>query len=103
MNDIEVIKTSQLRIKHPDCCLIHVHTKLNMGKTKLIVKKDVLFGSFIYVLRRKCKDINSATAIFALINDVVPMHTHSIGDISSRYADSYGILHVDVFVHETYG
>ncbi len=73
-----------------------------IDRSKFLVPRDLTFGQFIYVIRKRMK-IDSDKSLFVFANGVLPPSTNLLQDIYERYADDDGFLYLKYDFENTFG
>ena len=105
--EVDMIKT-----KYPNYIPIIVRTKkgtkknsdLILNKTKYLVGEEITISQFIYIIRKKIKNLNNSDSIYIFINNSLPIQTKTLGSIYSEYKNiETDMLFVTVCKENTFG
>ena len=99
-------RSSIMRSKYPSKIpIVVVPAKdIKCKNTQFLVEKDTSFASFLALVRKTyIQDLKSHEAVFCMIGNVLPPTTDLLSALYSRYAESDGILYIDVKKEATFG
>ena len=93
--------------KYPNRIPIIVNRKkdsniADIGKSKLLVQKDMAMNQFIYVIRKRLK-FKPSEAIFVTINNEMCTSSEILSDIYDRHKNHDGFLYVTYSSENTFG
>ena len=74
----------------------------NIDKCKYLVPKDMCFGQFIYIIRKRI-DIDSNLTLFVTVNGTLCSSTTTISEIYDDHKDDDGFLYVVYTKENTFG
>ena len=74
----------------------------DIGKSKLLVQKDMAMNQFIYVIRKRL-NLKSSEAIFITINNEMCTSSEIISDIYDKHKNMDGFLYVTYSSENTFG
>lgn len=74
--------------KYPDRIPVLLKSKdLLLDKHKYLIPKDLTLSQFIYVIRKRARNVDSKTALFVLINDIIPGGMEPMSRLYERHVD----------------
>ena len=93
--------------KYPNRIPIIVNKKrdsniADIGKSKLLVQKDMAMNQFIYVIRKRL-NLKSNEAIFVTINNEMCTSSEILSDIYDKHKNTDGFLYVTYSSENTFG
>ena len=74
----------------------------NIDKTKFLVPGDLTMGQMIYVIRKRIK-LQSDTALFIFVDNVMPTTNDVISNVYNNHKDEDGFLYVKFSGENTFG
>ncbi|MBT3407105.1 hypothetical protein HN415_00310 [Candidatus Woesearchaeota archaeon] len=94
--------------KYPDRIPIIVtksrrSTLSDIDKNKFLVPVDLTVGQFMYVVRKRIKNIDSTQAIYLFINNTLPQITSLIGEVYKNNKNKDNFLYIEYNGEETFG
>ena len=78
-------------------------TLSDIDKNKFLVPVDLTVGQFMYVVRKRIKNIDSTQAIYLFINNTLPQITSLIGEVYKNNKNKDNFLYIEYNGEETFG
>jgi GABA(A) receptor-associated protein len=75
-----------------------------IDKHKYLVPKDLLLSQFIFIIKKRIRDLKPDEAIFLFVNgDTIPKATSTISELYSDYKNEDNFLIVKYSLENTFG
>lgn len=100
-------EASRMLSKHPDRVPLVVERAPNcklpqIDRRKWLVPREITCGQWITILRRRIS-LTSRQGLFLLVNNVMPITSHTMGQIYDDHKDASGLLMMTYTVESTFG
>ena len=74
-----------------------------MDKEKFLVPFDLTVAQFLFLVRRRTRDLESSKALFLLIGGEIPLSSVTMSELYDRHASDDGFLYVVYTTENTFG
>lgn len=108
MSSILKLEITKIKEKYPNKIPILVYKDKNskntpdIDKNKFLVPNDMIFGKFIYVIRKRLS-LKQSEAIFLYINNVIPPTGESLNMLYNKYKNKNEFLEIIYTTENTFG
>lgn len=104
-----LLEATRVLRKYPDRVPIIVEKNVsapkdcpNINKIKYLVDRDLIFGQFLYIIRKRL-NLPPEKCIFLFIGNTIPPSTFCIGDIYDLYSSSDKFLYITYTFENVFG
>jgi GABA(A) receptor-associated protein len=103
----KLLKESRsIKSRYPEKIPVIVNTKnkkLKMDRQKFLIPNDLTVSQFIYVIRKRI-ELKKESAIFMLVNDMMPASSQTMEQLYNEQMDTNTeMLFVDIAMENTFG
>lgn len=101
-------ETKSVLKKYPDRAPVmvfkseHTDTVQDIDKNKYLVPRDLTFGNFAFVIRKRIK-VNPENAIYIFVNQTLAQSSERVGDVYDRCKSEDGFLYCVYSGEATFG
>lgn len=74
----------------------------DLPRKKYLIPTDLTMSQFIFMIRKKIQ-LPSEQAIFVFVNNTMPFHLATMGELDEHYRDEDGFLYVLIASENTFG
>ncbi len=105
--DARIKESSKINLKYPTRAPIIVEKAetcelCNIDKNKYLVPKDMNFGQFIFIIRKRIH-LNPSQSLFVMVNNQLVSSSSSIMEIHEKYKDEDGFVYMKYTSENTFG
>lgn len=79
-----------------------IDKNIHIDKCKFLVSRDITFGQFVYVVRKRCS-LNKEEGLFFFIDNTLQPMNESISIVYKDKKDKDGFLYVKLTKENTFG